>query len=59
MVVERSPAVTWQESPEEKYNVRANTLYEEYSQAVQARILDLLFSAFGEAELPGSAAQGN
>jgi hypothetical protein len=39
-------ADTLQEATEERYNVRANTLYEEFSQTVQTRILDLLFSAF-------------
>jgi hypothetical protein len=49
------PAVTWQESTDERYNVRANTLYEEFSQAVQTRILDLLFSAFGARKVKASA----
>lgn len=47
----RGPAETLQESTEERNNVRANTLYEEFSETVQARILGLLFSAFGEAEV--------
>jgi hypothetical protein len=48
----RGPEETWPESDEEiRYNVRANTLYEEYSQTVQTRILELLFSAFREVKV--------
>jgi len=50
----RGPAQTWQESAEERYNVRANTLYEEFSQAVQTRILELLFSALREVDGPAA-----
>jgi hypothetical protein len=44
-------AETWPESTEERYNVRANTLYEEFSEVVQTRILDLLFSAFRKVQV--------
>jgi hypothetical protein len=50
------PAETWPEPPEERYNVRANTLYEEFSPAMQTRILDLLFSAFRDVDVSASPA---
>ncbi len=40
----KGPPQSWLLTKEERYNVRANTLYEEYSQEIQPRILKLLFS---------------